>query len=106
LVQGALAQLLASPRVFNLVVSNVPGPPIPLYLRGCRLRAVYPIVPLARDHALSIGMMTIAGKACFGIYADRKTLPDAVRFAAHLDAALDELDAMAPKDEAIPRSEL
>jgi hypothetical protein len=89
-----VAQILASPLVFNLVVSNVPGPPIPLYLRGCRLEAAYPIVPLAEAHALSVGMMSVAGRACFGLYADRKTLPDAQRFAEHLDAEIDRLLAV------------
>jgi diacylglycerol O-acyltransferase len=93
-LQEAIAHLLVSPRVFNLVVSNVPGPPMPLYLRGCRLVEAYPIVPLAQDHALSIGMMTVAGRACFGLYADRRTLPDADRLVTHLNAALDELVAL------------
>ena len=43
---------------FNLVVSNIPGPRIPLYLRGCRLEEAYPVVPLAERHAVSIGMTT------------------------------------------------
>ncbi len=97
-VQSLLARALASPRVFNLVVSNVPGPPIPLFLRGLELREVYPVVPLAKDHALSVGMMTVAGKACFGLYADRRTLPDVDAFAGHLDRALDELVALAERD--------
>jgi diacylglycerol O-acyltransferase / wax synthase len=93
-LQSAVAQVLASPSVFNLVVSNVPGPPVPLYLRGCRLQAAYPIVPLAEAHALSVGMMSVAGRACFGLYADRRTLPDANRFAGHLDAEIDRLLAL------------
>lgn len=93
-MQSAVAQVLASPLVFNLVVSNVPGPPVPLYLRGCRLEAAYPIVPLAEAHAVSVGMMTVAGRACFGLYADRRTLPDADRFAEHLDAEIDGLSAL------------
>jgi hypothetical protein len=39
-------------------------------------------------------MMTVAGKACFGLYADRQTLPEVAAFAAHLDRALDELVAL------------
>jgi len=96
-IQSAVAQILASPLVFNLVVSNVPGPPIPLYLRGCRLEAAYPIVPLAEAHALSVGMMSVAGRACFGLYADRRTLPDAERFAEHLDAEIDRLLAVSSR---------
>jgi diacylglycerol O-acyltransferase len=92
-LQRALAQVVAHPRLFNLVVSNVPGPALPLYLRGCRLRELYPAVPLADRHALSIGVATVAGRACFGLYADAVTLPDADALADDLDASIDELVA-------------
>ena len=92
-VQKAAAQVLASPRVYNLVVSNIPGPRIPMYLCGCRLRDAYPVVPLSDGHALSVGMTTIGDDACFGLYADPEMLPDADALALDLDAALDELRA-------------
>jgi diacylglycerol O-acyltransferase / wax synthase len=92
-VQRAAAHALASPRVYNLVVSNIPGPRMPMYLRGCRLEAAYPVVPLSARHALSVGMTTIGDHACFGLYADRETLPDSDALAHDLDAALDELRA-------------
>jgi WS/DGAT/MGAT family acyltransferase len=90
-VQRVLSHLMASPRTFNLVVSNIPGPRIPLYLHGCRLEEAYPVVPLADRHGVSIGMTTVRDDACFGLYADRATLPDADALARHLDLALDEL---------------
>lgn len=90
-VQRLVSQAAASPRMFNLVISNIPGPPIPLWLLGCQLEDAYPIVPLAESHALSIGMTSVCGKACFGFYADRETLPDADLLAEHVSAALDEL---------------
>jgi diacylglycerol O-acyltransferase / wax synthase len=90
-LQRAASHLVASPRVFNLVVSNIPGPPQPLFLLGCELTHAYPVVPLAESHALSIGMTTIQSEACLGLYADRQTLPDADRLAGHLDRAIDEL---------------
>jgi diacylglycerol O-acyltransferase len=92
-LQKAAAHALASPRVYNLVVSNIPGPRMPMYLRGCRLREAYPVVPLSERHALSIGMTTIGSDACFGLYADPETLPDSDLLALDLHAALDELRA-------------
>jgi diacylglycerol O-acyltransferase / wax synthase len=74
-------------------VSNIPGPRMPMYLRGCRLEAAYPVVPLSARHALSVGMTTIGDHACFGLYTDRETLPDSDALARELDAALDELRA-------------
>ncbi len=90
-LQHALARAFAHPRLFNLTVSSVPGPALPRYLHGCRLREVHSAVPLAGRHALSIGVVTVAGNACIGITADAQTLPDADVLAADLDAALDEL---------------
>jgi diacylglycerol O-acyltransferase / wax synthase len=90
-VQRALSHLIASPRTFNLVISNIPGPRIPLYLRGCKLVEAYPVVPLSNRHAVSIGMTTVCDDACFGLYADRATMPDADLLAGRLDAAIDEL---------------
>jgi hypothetical protein len=75
-VQQALSRLLASPRAFNLVVSNVPGPTVPMYILGCQLQAVYPMVPARRPSRGSVGMVTVHDQACFGIYPDRQTLPD------------------------------
>jgi WS/DGAT/MGAT family acyltransferase len=90
-VQRVISHLMASPRTFNLVISNIPGPRIPLYLRGCELMEAFPVVPLSDRHAVSIGMTTVRDDACFGLYADRETMPDADLLARRLDAAIDEL---------------
>ncbi len=68
--QHALAQAFAHPRLYNLTISSVPGPAVPRYLRGCRLREVWSAIPIGDRQALSIGVVTVAGNACFGVYAD------------------------------------
>ena len=90
-VQNALSRLFASPRAFNLVVSNIPGPPQPMYMLGCPLRAVYPMVPLADHHAVSVGMLTAHDQACIGVYADREAVPDVKLLAHDIDDAITEL---------------
>ena len=97
-LQRAMSRVVASPLMFNLVVSNVPGPRVPLYLNGHELDEAYPIVPLADKHALSIGITTVKDDACFGLYADRAVLPDADRLAEHMDAAIDELLERVPEE--------
>jgi hypothetical protein len=82
---------MASPRAFNLVVSNIPGPKEPLYMLGCELEDVYPVVPLADQHAISIGLTTIGDGAFFGIYADPESLPDVEPLAVFIDESIDEL---------------
>jgi diacylglycerol O-acyltransferase len=104
-VQRAMSRLVASPRTFNVVVSNIPGPREPLWMLGCRLRETYPVVPLADRHALSIGFTTVAGGAFFGIYADRDAAPDAELLKDDIDDALDELAKLAPtrpEQETVP----
>jgi WS/DGAT/MGAT family acyltransferase len=96
ILQRAMSRLVASPRTFNVVVSNIPGPQAPVWMLGCRLGEAYPIVPLADRHALSIGFTTVAGGAFFGIYADRDAAPDAELLAQDIGDALDELREVAP----------
>jgi diacylglycerol O-acyltransferase len=90
-LQHAVSRMVAGPRAFNLVISNIPGPPLRLYMLGCELEEVYPVVPLADQHAVSIGMTTINDRAFFGIYADRQALPDADLLAADIDASVEDL---------------
>jgi WS/DGAT/MGAT family acyltransferase len=90
-VQRAISRLIASPRTFNLVISNVPGPRSPLFMLGCPLESIYPVVPLADHHAVSVGMTTVRDQACFGVYSDRQALPDADLLARDIDNALTEL---------------
>ena len=95
-VQRAMSRLVASPRTFNMVVSNIPGPQPPMWMLGCRLREAYPVVPLADKHALSIGFTSVDGGAFFGIYADRDAGPDAELLARDIGDELDELRELAP----------
>jgi WS/DGAT/MGAT family acyltransferase len=95
-VQHAITRILASPRTFNLVVSNIPGPAPQMYMLGCPLEAAYPMVPLADRHALSVGMTSVGDRACFGIYTDREAIPDARHFARDVDAAITELLVSVP----------
>ncbi|HXW58666.1 MAG TPA: WS/DGAT domain-containing protein, partial [Solirubrobacteraceae bacterium] len=90
-VQQTLSRLIASPRTSNLVVSNIPGPSGPLFMLGCALRGAYPVVPLADRHAVSVGMLSVDGLACFGICADSEALPDVDRLARDIDDAIGEL---------------
>jgi diacylglycerol O-acyltransferase / wax synthase len=90
-LRRAAAHLVASPRMYSVTVSSIPGPRLPVYLAGFRLRAIHPAVPLAAGHALSIGVCTVGGDACFGFYADRVVLPDAADLAGDLGAAIEEL---------------
>lgn len=73
---GARAASGLSRRLFNLVVTNVPGPQAPLYLRGARMLASYPVIPLARGQALSVGLTSYDGGVFYGLYADRDAMPD------------------------------
>jgi diacylglycerol O-acyltransferase len=79
---------------FNLVVSNVPGPQMPLYMNGSRILAVHPAVPLnPADQGLAVGVFSYDGSACFGLSADRDLDPPVEQARAALDAALDEVIA-------------
>jgi WS/DGAT/MGAT family acyltransferase len=90
-LQHIVSRLMASRRAFNLVVSNIPGPREPLYMLGCELEEVYPVVPLADRHAISIGLTTVGKGAFFGIYADPEALPDVELVATFIDESIDEL---------------
>lgn len=90
-LQRAVSRLVSSPRTFDLVVSNIPGPPAPLWMLGCPLEEAYPIVPFADRHSLSIGLTTVCDEAFIGVYADRRALPEADRLAELVDAEFDEL---------------
>ncbi len=93
-VQRAVSRLVASPRAFNLTVSNIPGPDGALYVRGCPLVEAYPVVPIADRHALSIGVTTVGDGAFFGLYADPDALPELDELGAGIGRATDELRAL------------
>jgi WS/DGAT/MGAT family acyltransferase len=92
-VKERAARLAASPRMYNLTISNVPGPRIPLYAAGARVETIYPVIPNADQHALSIGVLSYAGGVHFSAYADPAALPDAGRLASLIRASIQELEA-------------
>jgi diacylglycerol O-acyltransferase / wax synthase len=90
-INRLLSTAMARPLLFNLVVSNVPGPQRHLYLLGRRIKEIYPFVPLSpQNHALSIGMISYDGRVYFGLAADHDVIPDLDDLAADLRAALRE----------------
>jgi WS/DGAT/MGAT family acyltransferase len=89
------ARLQAHQRMFNLVVTNVPGPQAPLYLLGRELEAVYPLVPLAENTALGIAVMSYNGSLAFGLTCDFDAIPDVDLLASELHAAIEQLVAAA-----------
>ncbi len=78
-------------RLFNLVVTNVPGPQFPLYAAGARMLSVYPVVPLAKGQAVSIGLTSYDGGVYYGLNADRDAMPDIDVLASCLEDSLAEL---------------
>jgi WS/DGAT/MGAT family acyltransferase len=92
LVSGMLARAMGSVRAFNLVISNIPGPQMPFYLSGVRMRELYPIVPLnPGNQGLSVGIISYDGQVCFGVLADRDLDPPLAVAATGLRDALADL---------------
>ncbi|MGI8880344.1 MAG: WS/DGAT/MGAT family O-acyltransferase [Jatrophihabitans sp.] len=92
---GARAASGLSRRLFNLVVTNVPGPQFPLYAAGARLREMFPIVPLASGQAVCIGLTSYDGGVYYGLNADRDAMSDVDTLAALIEESLHELLAAA-----------
>jgi WS/DGAT/MGAT family acyltransferase len=104
-VGQAVSHLFASPRTSNIVVSNIPGPPMPVYLLGCELEELYPIVPLTEFHTVSVALFTVNDRACFSVYADRAALHDSDLLARDIEEEVEELLAAAARAGGPSRSE-
>ena len=79
------------PVVHNLILSNVPGPPVPLYLGGARLAGLYPLGPITDGAGLNVTVLSQEGRIGFGIVTCPDLLPDVWDLADAIPDALDEL---------------
>jgi diacylglycerol O-acyltransferase / wax synthase len=98
-LHSAFARSLFATRLFNVTVTNVPGPQLPLYALGARMREIWPLVPLAADHSVGVAILSYDGRLFFGLVADRDVddldvLADGVR------RSLDELGALLTAEHA------
>lgn len=91
-LQGQAARLAASPRLYNVTVSNVPGPRVPLYLAGGRVRSILPVIPIPDHHALAIGALTYENRLHLSAYLDPESLPRAGGLPLMLADAFHELE--------------
>jgi len=85
------SRLNFSTRLFNLIVTNIPGPQMPLYVLGRELHHLFPIAFLPRGHALAVAIMSYNGEIGYGLLGDFDALSDIEVFATGLDEALAEL---------------
>ena len=88
--------------VFNVTISNVPGPPFPLYSAGARLVANYPIGPIYDGSGLNMTVMSYREQLDFGLQGDPELLGDPWVLAGHLEDALAELAATVPELDGVP----
>jgi hypothetical protein len=87
------ARLLGSVRIYNLIVTNVPGPAVALHLAGSRLREVYPHLPLFERQGLGVALLSYAGRLHVGITADWSLGAFVTDLIERLQVTFDELAA-------------
>jgi hypothetical protein len=88
---GARLGSAMSRRIYNVMITNVPGPQIPLYAGDARMLSTYPVTPLAKGQALSIGITSYDGSVYYGLNADRDAMPDVEVLAQSIEDSLSEL---------------
>jgi WS/DGAT/MGAT family acyltransferase len=94
------ARINFSTRLFNLLVTNVPGPQVPLYVLGRELEEVFPVAFLPQNHALAVAIMSYHGKIGFGLLADYDSMEDVELLGAGITDSLAELLAAAGESAA------
>jgi WS/DGAT/MGAT family acyltransferase len=97
-VLNQAARLQSHQHLFNITVTNVPGPQFPLYMLGRPLEAIFPMVPLTRNTALGVAIMSYNGRIDFGLSADYDLMPDLDETAGFLEQAIEELARAAHVD--------
>ncbi len=102
-LKDAAARLAASPRMYNLTVSNVPGPRMPVYLLGCELLEAAPVIPITDGHALAVGIFTLRDRMTFSAYLDPVALPEGRVLPEALSAAVLEVTDLTNDGRAICR---
>jgi diacylglycerol O-acyltransferase / wax synthase len=106
-IHAMASRVAVNSRVFNFLVTNVPGPQLPVYCMGARLLGAFPFTPLAATHAYGVGVTSLDGWLNFGFTADYDAVPDVDLLPGFLVEALEELDACADavseRRRAIPR---
>jgi diacylglycerol O-acyltransferase / wax synthase len=96
------SRLNFSTRLFNLLVTNVPGPQFPLYMMGREMQEIVPVAFLPENHALAIAAMSYNGRLDFGLIGDYDAIPDLDKMAEFFQEALDELLVAAGKTGRAP----
>jgi len=92
------SRLNFSTTLFNLIVTNVPGPQFPLYVRGREMEDVFPIAFLPQNHALAVAIMSYNGNVNFGLLGDYDVMPDLDVFADGIQESLAELVGLAERE--------
>ena len=85
-VLAQASRLNFSTRLFNLLVTNVPGPQFPLYVQGREMTSVFPIAFLPKNHALAIAIMSYNGQMNFGLLGDYDAMPDLDAFGEAIES--------------------
>ena len=102
-ILGLASRAVHAQPLVNLMVTNVPGPQVPLYCLGAQMLEVYPIVPLTKNLTVNIAVMSYCGQLHVGIFADPEAAPDIEVLAGALEDGFEELSvlasAVAPKPE-------
>lgn len=101
-IQSVIARLMFTPRLFNITITNVPGPPVTLYNQGAPLRRIVPLVPIFSGHAVGIAVMSYDGTMTFGLNADHDTVADLETMRAGIEESLAELHHLAETHHQAP----
>ena len=89
------SRLKFTTRLFNVLVTNVPGPQLPLYVLGREMLETYPIAFLPRDHALAVAILSYNGQVNFGLLADHDALPELDQLRRWVGEEVEELVGLA-----------
>ena len=91
-----------STRLFNVIVTNVPGPQFPLYVLGREMLEVFPVAFLPENHSLAIAIMSYNGQMNFGLLGDFDALPDLDQIRSNIAEELATLVALARESVTAP----
>jgi diacylglycerol O-acyltransferase len=90
---GARLGSAMSRRLYNVMITNVPGPQSPLFAGDAKMLSTYPVMPLAKGQALSIGITSYDGGVYYGLNADREAMPDVDDLGSSILESIDELSS-------------